>query len=396
MNHQTQSSASSTASRVTLDEVLQATQAITSRYPDAYYRELDRTGGYPTDFIRDAMAAGLGAIMVPAEYGGMGLGVREASVVTEEIHRSGGAGAMLHGQMFMMGILARHGSAEQKSKILPEVAKGAVRLQSFSVTEPNAGTDTSKITTKATRKGNQWVINGQKVWTSRAGHTDFLIVLARTRPPNDSAKPFDGLSCFLVDVREADPKQFEIRKIEVIFNHHTYEVFYNDLHVPEDALIGEEGKGFRYLLDGLNAERILIASECVGDGRWFLEKTIKYAKERVIFGRPIGANQGVQFPISRGYANLEAANALRWKAADMFDRMEKCGAEANMAKMLASEASWELANVALQTHGGFGLAKEYDIERKFRENRVFQVAPISTNMVLNYIGQHVLGLPRSY
>ena len=382
--------------KVTLDEVLQATQAITSRYPDAYYRELDRTGGYPTDFIRDAMAAGLGAVMVPAEYGGMGLGVSEASVVTEEIHRSGGTGSMLHGQMFMMGVLARHGSEEQKRKVLTEVAKGRVRLQSFSVTEPNAGTDTSKIQTKARRKGDQWVINGQKVWTSRAGHTDLLIVLARTSPPKDPAKPFDGLSCFLVDVRGVDPKQFELKKIEVIFNHHTYEVFYNDLHVPADALIGEEGKGFKYLLDGLNAERILIASECVGDGRWFLERTIKYANERVIFGRPIGANQGVQFPIARGYANLEAANALRWKAAEMYDRMEKCGAEANMAKMLASEASWELANVAIQTHGGFGLAKEFDIERKFRENRVFQVAPISTNMVLNYIGQHVLKMPRSY
>ena len=382
--------------QVTLDEVLQATQAITSRYPDAYYRELDRTGGYPTDFIRDAMAAGLGAVMVPAEYGGMGLGVSEASVVTEEIHRSGGTGSMLHGQMFMMGVLARHGSEEQKRKVLTEVAKGRVRLQSFSVTEPNAGTDTSKIQTKARRKGDQWVINGQKVWTSRAGHTDLLIVLARTSPPKDPAKPFDGLSCFLVDVRGVDPKQFELKKIEVIFNHHTYEVFYNDLHVPADALIGEEGKGFKYLLDGLNAERILIASECVGDGRWFLERTIKYANERVIFGRPIGANQGVQFPIARGYANLEAANALRWKAAEMYDRMETCGAEANMAKMLASEASWELANVAIQTHGGFGLAKEFDIERKFRENRVFQVAPISTNMVLNYIGQHVLKMPRSY
>lgn len=385
-----------TAPKVTLEEVLQATQAITSRYPDAYYRELDRTSGYPTDFIRDAMAAGLGAVMVPAEYGGMGLGVREASVVTEEIHRSGGTGSMLHGQMFMMGVLARHGSEEQKRKVLTEVAKGHVRLQSFSVTEPNAGTDTSKIQTKARRQGDKWVINGQKVWTSRAGHTDLLIVLARTSPPKDPAKPFEGLSCFLVDVRDVDPKQFEIKKIEVIFNHHTYEVFYNDLQVPADALIGEEGKGFKYLLDGLNAERILIASECVGDGRWFLERTIKYANERVIFGRPIGANQGVQFPIARGYANLEAANALRWKAAEMYDRLEKCGAEANIAKMLASEASWELANVAIQTHGGFGLAKEFDIERKFRENRVFQVAPISTNMVLNYIGQHVLKMPRSY
>ncbi len=397
MSTQNSTATSSTSSSgVTLDEVLQAAKAVTSRYPESYYDELDRTGGYPHEFIKDAMAAGLGAIMVPAEYGGMGLGVREASVVTEEIHRSGGSGSMLHGQMFMMGILARHGSEEQKRRVLTEVAAGRVRLQSFSVTEPNAGTDTSKITTRATREGNQWVINGQKVWTSRAAHTDMLIVLARTRPPKDPAKPFDGLSCFLVDVRGVDPKQFQLRKIDVIFNHHTYEVFYDNLRVPENALIGEEGKGFKYLLDGLNAERVLITSECIGDGRWFVDKAVKYANERVIFGKQIGANQGVSFPIARGYAHLEAADALRWKAAEMFDRHENCGAEANMAKMLASEASWELANACMQTHGGFGLAREYGIERRFRENRVFQIAPISTNMVLNYISQHVLKMPRSY
>jgi acyl-CoA dehydrogenase len=384
------------AARITLDEVLEAAQAITSRYPDAYYRELDKSGGYPHEFIKDAMNAGLHTVMIPVEYGGMGLGVREASVITEEIHRSGGAGAMLHGQMFMMGILARHGSEDQKRRVLTEVAAGHVRLQSFSVTEPDAGTDTSKIKTRARREGNHWYITGQKVWTSRAAHTDMLIVLARTSPPKDPARPFEGLSCFLVDVRDVDPKQFQVRKIEVMFNHHTYEVFYDNLKVPDNALIGEEGKGFKYLLDGLNAERILIASECIGDGRWFVDRAVKYANDRVIFGRAIGANQGVQFPISRGYAHLEAANALRWKAADMYDRHEKCGAEANMAKMLASEASWELANVCMQTHGGFGVAVEYDVERKFRENRVFQIAPISTNMVLNYIGQHVLKMPRSY
>jgi acyl-CoA dehydrogenase len=380
----------------TLADVYQAACNVTARYPDAYYRELDKRDGYPDDFIKDAMEAGLGAVMVPAEYGGMGLGVREASVVVEQIHRSGGTGSMIHGQMFMMGILARHGSVEQKQEILPQVASGKVRLQSFSVTEPDAGTDTSKIKTRARRGGKGWIIRGQKVWTSRAAHTDLMIVFARTSEPTDPKKPFQGLSCFLVDLREADPKQITMKKIDVIFNHHTYEVFYDDLEVPEDALIGEEGKGFKYLLDGLNAERVLISAECIGDGKWFVEKAVKYGNDRVIFGRPITANQGVQFPIARGYAHLQAADALRWKAAELFDRHEKCGAEANMAKMLASEASWELANVCIQTHGGYGLAVEYDVERKFRENRVFQVAPISTNMVLNYISQHVLGMPRSY
>jgi len=291
---------------------------------------------------------------------------------------------MIHGQMFMMGIIARHGSEPQKRKFLEEVVAGRMRLQSFSVTEPNAGTDTSKITTKAMKEGNEWVVTGQKVWTSRFDHADAFIVFARTSPPKDPAKPFQGLSCFLVDKREVDPKQYTSRKIDAMFNHHTYEVFYDGMRIPEDSLIGEEGKGFKYLLDGLNAERVIIAAECIGDGRWFIEKAVKYA------------NQGVAFPIARGYAHLEAANALRWKAAEMFDRGENCGAEANMVKMLASEASWELANACMQTHGGFGLAREYHIERKFRENRVFQIAPISTNMVLNYVSQHVLGLPRSY
>ena len=380
----------------TLADVFQAARNVTSRFPQKYYRELDRSGGYPHEFIKEAMQAGLGAVMVPAEYGGMGMGVREASVVVEEIHRSGGTGSMLHGQMFMMGILARHGSEDQKQRVLPLVASGEVRLQSFSVTEPNAGTDTSKIQTRARRGGKGWIIRGQKVWTSRAAHTDLMIVLARSSEPTDPKKPFQGLSCFLVDLRTVDRSQITMKQIPVIFNHHTYEVFYDDLEIPEDALIGEEGKGFKYLLDGLNAERILIASECIGDAKWFCETAVNYSKERVIFGRPIGMNQGVQFPIARGYANMRAANALRWQAADMFDRHENSGAEANMAKMLASEASWELGNVCVQTHGGFGIAVEYDIERKLRETRVFQVAPISTNMVLNYVGQHVLGMPRSY
>ncbi|SAL71730.1 acyl-CoA dehydrogenase [Caballeronia udeis] len=385
-----------TSEGITLDDVLQATQAVTSRFGDDYFYKLDKEEGFPHDYIKALMDASLHTVMIPEEYGGMGLGVREASVIVEEMHRSGGVGSMIHGQMFMMGILARHGSEQQKRKFLSEVVAGRMRLQSFSVTEPNAGTDTSKITTKAWKEGNEWVVKGQKVWTSRFDHADAFIVFARTSPPKDPAKPFQGLSCFIADKREVDPKQYTSRKIDAMFNHHTYEVFYDDMRIPEDSLIGEEGNGFKYLLDGLNAERVIIAAECIGDGRWFIEKAVKYANERVIFGRPIGANQGVQYPIARGYAHLEAANALRWKAAEMFDRHEHCGAEANMAKMLASEASWELANACMQTHGGFGLAREYHIERKFRENRVFQIAPISTNMVLNYIGQHVLGMPRSY
>lgn len=379
----------------TLKDVLEATRNVTKRYPDEYYRELDRVDGYPHEFIKDAMAAGLGAVMVPEEYGGMGLGAREASVVVEEIHRSGGTGSMIHGQLFMMGILARHGSDEQKRNVLTKVADGSIRLQSFSVTEPNAGTDTSKIQTRARRGGKGWIIKGQKVWTSRMDHTDMFIVFARTSEAPEG-KPFRGLSCFLVDKRAVDPKQLTTRKIPAMFNHHTYEVWYDDMEVPEDALIGEEGKGFYYLLDGLNAERVMIAAECIGDGKWFLEKAVNYSKERVIFGRQIGQNQGVQFPLARGYANLMAADAMRWKAAEMFDRGENAGAEANIAKMLASEASWDLGFHCQQTHGGFGIAVEYDIERKVRENRVFQIAPISTNMVLNYIGQHVLGMPRSY
>ncbi|MEZ5649990.1 MAG: acyl-CoA dehydrogenase family protein [Burkholderiaceae bacterium] len=379
----------------TLADVLQATKAVTKQFPEEYYRELELTDGYPHEFIEVAMKAGLGAVMVPEEYGGMGLGAREASVVVEEIHRSGGTGSMIHGQLFMMGILARHGSEAQKRHILPQVADGSVRLQSFSVTEPNAGTDTSKIQTRARRGGKGWIVRGQKVWTSRMDHTDYFIVFARTSEAPEG-KPFRGLSCFLVDKRQVDPKQLTTRKIPVIFNHHTFEVFYDDMEIPEESLIGEEGKGFYYLLDGLNAERVMIAAECIGDGKYFVEKAVEYANERVIFGRPIGQNQGIQFPIARGYANLMAADALRWKAAEKFDRGENAGAEANMAKMLASEASYDLGFHCMQTFGGFGLAREYNIERKVRENRVFQIAPISTNMVLNYIGQHVLGMPRSY
>lgn len=384
------------SSRVTLADVLQATQAVTCRFGDEYFGKLDKEEAFPHDYVKALMDAGLHTVMIPTEYGGMGLGVREACVIVEEMHRSGGIGSMIHGQMFMMGILARHGSDEQKRKILEEVVAGRVRLQSFSLTEPNAGTDTSAMTTKGVKEGNEWVITGQKLWTSRFDHTDAFMVFARTSPPKDPAKAYQGISAFLVDKREVDPKQYTSRKIDVMFNHHTYEVFYDGMRIPENSLIGEEGKGFKYLMDGLNAERIIIASEAIGDGRWFVEKAVNYAKERVLFGRPIGANQGVQFPIALGYAHLEAADALRWKAAEKFDRHEHCGGEANIAKMLAADASWELANVCMQTHGGFGLAREYHIERRFRDTRVFQIAPISPNMILNYVSQHVLGLPRSY
>jgi len=381
---------------VTLAEVLQATQAVTNRFGDEYFGKLDREEAFPHDSIKALMDAKLHTVMIPEHYGGMGLGVTEACVIVEEMHRSGGVGSMIHGQMFMMGILARHGTDEQKREILEEVCAGKMRLQSFSLTEPDAGTDTAKLKTKARLEGNEWVIKGQKLWTSRFDYSDAFMVFARTSEPKDPKKPHQGISAFLVDKRKVDPKQYKSRKIDVMFNHHTYEVFYDDMRVPDNSLIGEEGKGFKYLLDGLNAERIIIASEAIGDGRWFVEKAVNYAKERVLFGRPIGANQGVQFPIALGYAHLEAADALRWKAAAKFDRNEPCGGDANIAKMLASDASWELANVCMQTYGGFGLAREYHIERRFRDTRVFQIAPISPNMALNYVSQHVLGLPRSY
>ena len=384
------------SSEVTLDEVREAARGVTSRFPDEYYRELDKSGAFAEEFVTAAIDSGLHAVMVPVEYGGMGLGVTEASVITEEINRSGGAGANIHATMFTMGIVARHGSDEQKARWLPEVASGHLRLTTFALTEPDAGTDSSKITTAARLDGDEWVFNGQKVFISRIAFTDLMVVMARTSPSPDPKKPGLGISCFLVDIRDVDPKRLSMRQIELMFNHHTYEVFFDNFRTPADALIGVEGKGFRYLLDGLNAERIVIAAECIGDGKWFIDRSVKYANQRVMFGRPIGAYQGVQFPIARGYANLEAADLMRWKAAEIFDRGENPGPQANMAKLLASEAAWELANVAMQTHGGYSMATEYDIERKFRENRIFQVAPISTNMVLNYLGQHVLGMPRSY
>ncbi|HKS05391.1 MAG TPA: acyl-CoA dehydrogenase family protein [Gemmatimonadaceae bacterium] len=373
-----------------------AVRELCTRFPDAYWRELDTRRAYPDAFVKALTDAGYLAALIPEEYGGSGLSLSEASVILEEINRNGGNAAACHAQMYIMGTLLRHGSADQKRAYLPKIAAGELRLQAFGVSEPTTGSDTTKLQTTAVRKGDRYVVNGQKVWTSRAEHSDLMLLIARTTPVDQVKKRTDGLSVLLVDMRDANGKGLTIRPIRTMMNHSTTEIFFNDLEVPAENLIGEEGKGFRYLIDGLNAERILIAAECIGDGRWFVERATKYAKERVVFGRPIGQNQGVQFPIARAFANVEAADLMRWRAAAMFDRGEQCGAEANMSKLLAADASWEAANVAVQTHGGFGFAEEYDIERKFRETKLYQVAPISTNLILAYLGEHVLGLPRSY
>lgn len=383
--------------KATLDDVLQAAKAVTSRFTNEYYRELDEKEAFPEEFAKEAETAGLHAVMIPEEYGGWGLGVTEASVITEEINRSGGAGAAIHAAMFAMGIVVGHGSEALKKKWLPQITSGRVRLTTFALTEPNAGTDTSKLSTTAYLDGDEWVFKGQKVFISRAAYTDLMVVMARTSVSPDPEKPGLGISCFLIDIRDVDPAQLSMRKIPLMFNHHTYELFIDNLRVPADSLIGAEGKGFKYLFDGLNAERIVIAAECIGDGRWFVDRAVKYANERVLFGKPIGANQAIQHPIAKGYAHLEAADAMRWKAAAAYDaKAENAPALANIAKYLAAEASWELAEACMQTHGGFGLAREYDIERKFRDNRVFQVAPVSPNMVLNYLSHKVLGMPKSY
>ena len=373
-----------------------AVRELCTRFPDAYWRELDARRGYPDAFVKALTEAGYLAALIPEEYGGSGLSLSDASVILEEINRSGGNAAACHAQMYIMGTLLRHGSADQKRAYLPKIAAGALRLQAFGVSEPSSGSDTTQLQTTAVRKGDRYVVNGQKVWMSRAEHSDLMLLIARTTPADQVKKRTEGLSVLLVDMRQAHDKGLTIRPIRTMMNHATTEVFFNDLEVPTENLIGEEGQGFRYLIDGLNAERILIAAECVGDGRWFVERATRYAKERVVFNRPIGQNQGVQFPIARAHVAVEAADLMRWRAADLFDRGERCGAEANMAKLLAADASWEAANVAVQTYGGFGFAEEYDIERKFRETKLYQVAPISTNLILAYVGEHVLGLPRSY
>ena len=366
------------------------------RFPDSYWRELDVAHGYPTEFVQAMTDAGYLAALIPEEYGGVGVGVTEASVILEEINRSGGNAAACHAQMYIMGSLLRHGSAAQKDRYLPQIATGELRLQAFGVTEPNAGSDTTRIQTSAVRQGDGYLVNGQKIWTSRVQYADLMLLLARTTPLDQVNKRTEGLSLLLVDLRTAVGQGVTIKPIRTMINHHTAEVFFDNLRVPAENLVGEEGRGFRYLLDGLNAERILIAAESVGDGYWFIDRSVSYANQREVFGRSIGQNQGVQFPIAEAYVKLRAADLMRFEAARLFDAGEACGPEANMAKHLAAEAAWEAANVALQTYGGFGFATEYDIERKFRETRLYQVAPVSSNLILAYIAQHVLGLPRSY
>jgi alkylation response protein AidB-like acyl-CoA dehydrogenase len=378
-------------------EIRDAIRALCLKFDGAYWRHLDRERGYPTAFVKALTDAGWLATLIPEEYGGAGLGLSAAAAVLEEVQRAGCNGAACHAQMYTMGTVLRHGSDEQKQRYLPGIASGELRLQAFGVTEPTSGTDTLALRTTAVKKNNStYVVNGQKVWTSRAEHSDLMLLLARTTPKEETQKRTEGLSVFLVDMRKALNKGLTIKPIRTMMNHNTTEVFFDDMEVPAENLIGEEGKGFRYILGGMNAERILIAAETIGDSRWFIEKATAYAKERKLFGRPIGQNQGVQFPIARAYAQTEAADLMVRKAAALYEAGLPCGAEANMAKMLGSEAAWAAADMCVQTHGGFGFAEEYDIERKFRETRLYMVAPISTNMILNFISEHVLGLPRSY
>ncbi|MCD6735444.1 MAG: acyl-CoA/acyl-ACP dehydrogenase [Burkholderiaceae bacterium] len=366
------------------------------QFPDEYHRQVDADRAYPEAFVDALTKAGWMAALIPQEYGGSGLGLTEASVIMEEINRAGGNSGALHGQMYNMGTLLRHGSEEQKRKYLPKIATGEWRLQSMGVTEPTTGTDTTKIKTTAVKKGDRYVVNGQKVWISRVQHSDWMILLARTTPLAEVKKKSEGMSIFMVDLRAAEKSGLTVRPIANMVNHETNELFFENLEIPAENLIGEEGQGFRYILDGLNAERTLIAAECIGDGYWFVDRVTKYANERIVFGRPIGQNQGVQFPIAESFIEVEAANLMRWEACRRFDAHEPCGAQANMAKYLAAKASWEAANACIQFHGGFGFAHEYDVERKFRETRLYQVAPISTNLILSYVAEHVLGLPRSF
>ena len=374
-----------------------AVRQLCARYPGEYWRDLDARQGYPDEFVAALTKAGWLSVLIPPEYGGSGLGIREASVVLEEVNRSGGNSAVCHAQMYIMGTLLRHGSEEQKRRYLPDIASGRQRLQAFGVTEPNSGSETTNIQTNAVPQAGGYRINGEKVFISRAEHSDLLLLLARTTPYDQVSDKTKGLSVFLVPLKEAVAAgTIEIKPLRVMLNHHTTQLFIRDLIVPSENLIGQEGMGFRYLLDGLNAERILIAAESIGDGRWFIERAAEYAKSRVVFGRPIGANQGVQFPIALAHAHVEAADLMRWKAAELFDSGQPCGAEANMAKLLAADAAWEAANTCVDTHGGYGFAAEFDVERKFRETRLYKVAPINNNLVLAYVAQHVLGLPKSY
>ena len=377
-------------------DIRDAVRALCAGFPAAYHRQIDAQRGYPEAFVDALTKAGWLAALIPQQYGGSGLSLTQASVIMEEINRSGGNSGACHGQMYNMGTLLRHGSIAQKELYLPKIASGEWRLQSMGVTEPSTGTDTTKIKTSAVKMGDRYVVNGQKVWISRVQHSDWMILLARTTPLADVRKKSEGMSIFMVDLRLAEKTGMTVRPIRNMVNHETNELFFENLEIPEENLIGQEGQGFRYILDGLNAERTLIAAECIGDGYWFLDRVTKYAKERVVFGRPIGQNQGVQFPIADAYIEVEAANLMRFKACELFDAGQPCGAQANMAKYLAAKASWEAANACIQFHGGFGFANEYDVERKFRETRLYQVAPISTNLIYAYVAEHVLGLPRSF
>ena len=378
-------------------EIRRAVQALCADFPGEYWQKKDRERAYPAEFVQALTESGYLAVLIPEEYGGSGLSIRAAAAILEEIHKSGCNGGACHAQMYIMGSLLRHGSEEQKLKYLPKIASGELRLQAFGVTEPTSGTDTLSLSTMAVKKGNdKYVVNGQKVWTSRAEYSDLMLLLARTTPQDEVRKRTDGLSVFIVDMRTAKGSGLNIRPIRAMVNHATTEVFFDNLEIPADSLIGEEGKGFRYILDGMNAERILISYESIGDARWFIEKATRYANERKVFGRPIGQNQGVQFPIAKAFAATEAAALMAEKAAGLFELGKPCGAESNMAKLLTAEAAWDAADTCLQTHGGFGFAEEYDVERKFREARLYRTAPISTNMILSYLAEHVLGLPRSY
>ena len=377
-------------------DIRQAVQDVCKAFDSAYWQHVEESSGYPDAFVQALTQAGWLAALIPEEYGGGGSSLTEASVILEEINRSGANSGACHAQMYIMGTLLRHGSPEQKSRYLPQIASGELRLQSFAVTEPTTGTDTTKTKTFAEKRGDRYIVNGQKVWISRVQHSDLMLLLARTTPLAEVKQKTGGLSVFLVNIRESLGKGLTVRPIRNMVNHETNEVFFDDLEIPAENLLGIEGQGFSYILDGMNAERILIAAECVGDGYWFIDKARTYARERIVFDRPIGQNQGIQFPIAMSYANLRAADLMRYEAARLFDAGEPCGAEANMAKLLAAEASWQAANACLQTHGGYGFAAEYDVERKFRETRLYQVAPISTNLILSYLGEHVLDLPRSF
>ena len=380
-------------------EFREAVAAICKDFPGKYWRNLEDQPSdcsYPTDFVNALTQSGFLAALIPEAYGGSGLPIRAGAVILEAIHESGCSAAACHAQMYTMGTILRHGSEEQKQKYLPEIAKGSLRLQAFGVTEPSTGSDTTQLKTKAERDGNGYVINGQKVWTSRAAHSDLMLLLARTSPPEECEKRTDGLSCFLVDLREVTGNGCEIKPLDAMINHNTTEVFFDNMHIPGDALIGQEGKGFRYILDGMNAERVLIAGESLGDGKFFIDKGVSYANERVVFDRPIGQNQGIQFPLAKSWAELQGADIMARKAAALFDSGKPCGAEANMAKYQAAKAAWEAAEACLMTHGGFGFAREYDVERKWREARLYRTAPVSENMILAYIGQNILGMPRSY